>query len=155
MLPVDIDHIYSFLKDQGYEPQKQTESHQVFYSIKQEKGEFPVFLRIFENTNALQLIAFLPCTVKKEALDGLGRLLHRLNKEIDLPGFGLDEDSGLVFYRLMITPQNGQIPEEILKHSLKAAENVLDSLSMVAMAVATGIASYQEVLDKLQEYQKQ
>lgn len=79
------------------------------------------------------------------------RLLHLLNKEIDLPGFGLDEKNSVVFYRCMVPAIDQQVPEPILTAFLNATQIACQSFAAVIAAIAYGAVTFDEVLKKSQE----
>ncbi|MFQ5729728.1 MAG: YbjN domain-containing protein, partial [Waddliaceae bacterium] len=106
MMKVTLDALLKFLKKKNYDAKLQRETQQIYIILKLEEKEFPLFLRIFEQSDLLQLLVFMPIQIKPGTHADLARLLHLINKELDIPGFGMDENSEVAFYRCMLpTPE--------------------------------------------------
>jgi hypothetical protein len=99
----------------------------------------------------LQLLVFIPCQLQKEVIPDMARLLHLLNKELDVPGFGMDEMAGVIFYRLMLPTPNKKIEEELLGAFLRTVEQVCKMFSGPIEAVAMGATTLEEILTKAKE----
>ncbi|HEV8052489.1 MAG TPA: YbjN domain-containing protein [Parachlamydiaceae bacterium] len=151
MITLDLQKIRTYLKSQGIEAELQTETNQLCILLKSGEREYPLFIRIYEGGELLQLLAFLPCNTKTETLPETARMLHLLNKEIDTPGFGMDEDSEVVFYRCMIPVKDKQIDENILNSYMNATQVVCQSFAPVIAAVAYGAVTFDEVMKKSKE----
>lgn len=154
MISLTLDAILAYLSQKGVQAQLQTETNQVIILFKIGDREFPLFIRIFEGGDLLQLLVFLPCNMKKSAFGETGRLLHLLNKELDIPGFGLDEDTSVVFYRCMIPIQNQQLDETLFDAYLNSIQLVCKSFSPVIASVAFGNVTFEEILKKTKEQNK-
>lgn len=152
MLKLDIHQIQKHLKEKSISAELQKETNQLVIVLKIAEREFPLFIRIFEGGELLQLLAFLPCTIIPKALGDTARLLHLLNKEIDVPGFGMDETASLAFYRCMIPAKDQQIDEGIFDALLNAAQVVCTSFAAVVAAVALGTITFDEVLKQSKEH---
>jgi hypothetical protein len=74
-----------------------------------------------------------------------------LNKELDVPGFGMDEIAGVVFYRLMLPTPNKKIDEELLLAFLKTIEQVCKMFATPIEAVGYGHTTLDEILQKTRE----
>lgn len=151
MIPLELGKVLDYLKTKGLPAELQTETDQVVIVFKIGEREFPLFIRIFEGGELLQLLAFLPCNMKSTAVADTGRLLHLLNKELDIPGFGMDETSSVVFYRTMIPVQNQQIEEVILDAYLNSIQLVCKTFAAIIVAVAYGGTTFDDVLKKTRE----
>lgn len=151
MIHLKLEKILDYLQKKGFPAQLQKETNQLVMVFKIADREFPFFLRIFEGGELLQLLAFLPCNTTSNTIADTGRLLHLLNKELDIPGFGLDESTSVVFYRCMIPVQNQQIDEALLEAFLSSIQLVCKSFAPVIAAVAYGSATFEEVLKKTRE----
>lgn len=151
MIALDLNKIRSHLKSQGIEAELQTETNQLCIILKTGPAEYPLFIRIYEGGELLQLLAFLPCTTKPETLPEIARLLHLLNKEIDTPGFGMDEDSQMVFFRCMIPVKDKQVDENLLNSYMNATQVVCQSFAPVVAGVAFGAVTFDEVVKKSKE----
>lgn len=154
MIPLKLDNILAYLTKKGVQAQLQAETNQLVIIFKIGDREFPLFIRIFDNGELLQLLAFIPCNMKKKAFGETGRLLHLLNKELDIPGFGMDEDTSVVFYRCMIPIQKNQIEESLFEAYLNSIQLVCKSFSPVIASVAYGSATFEEILEKTREQNK-
>lgn len=151
MIPLDLNKIIEFLHTKGMEASYQKESNQACILFKIAEKEYPVFIRIYESGELLQLLAFVPCTLKPETFADTGRLLHLLNKEIDIPGFGMDENSEVIFYRCMIPVKDKMLDEALLNSYLNVIQVVCQSFAPVVASVAYGAVTYDEVLKKTKE----
>ena len=109
----------------------------------------PPFIRLMEGGELVQLIGFLPCNFQGETLYEVARTLHMINREIDLPGFGMEEQAKTIFYRLMVPAPNGQIDEKLVLAYLKSIHLVITSFHQVIQAVASGEMSLMQVIEQL------
>lgn len=146
MIPLEIEPIRKHLRQKKIDAHFQKETDQLYFLLKIAETEFPVFIRIMEGGELLQLLSFLPCNFKESTLSDTARLLHMLNREMDIPGFGLDENSSVVFYRLMIPAKEKAIDGELLDAYLSAIDMVCHSFAPVIAAVAFGGMTLNEVL---------
>lgn len=154
MISLTLDAILDYLTKNGMQAELQKETNQIVIIFKILDREFPVFIRVFEGGELLQLLAFIPCNMKKSAYAETARLLHLLNKELDIPGFGLDEDSSVVFYRCMLPVQDQQISETLFNAYLNSIQLVCKSFSPAIATVAYGSATFEEILKKAQQQNK-
>lgn len=113
MVPLKTQDLLEFLRSQKYDAQVQGITHQIYVIFKNHNLEFPLFIKT--DGLILQLIIFLPCTFTLKDAGEVARYLHFLNKEIDLPGFGMDETPGVIFYRTVFPTTNGEIESELLR----------------------------------------
>lgn len=146
MIPLTIDAIKNYLKSKAIEATLQKETNQLCISLKITDREFPFFIRIFQGDQLLQLLAFLPCNTKENTIADTARLLHLLNKEIDLPGFGMDETAHVVFYRCMIAIKDKQIDPVAFDAFFNAVQVVCQTFTSVVAAVAYGAVTFADVL---------
>lgn len=154
MIQLTIQDILSFLNEKGFNAELQKETNQIYLIFKIEDKEFPLFIRIFEGGDLLQLLAFLPCTVVTKAKPEVARLLHLLNKELDIPGFGMDEEANVVFYRCMIAAHNHSISDKLLNAYISSIETVCRTLSPIILASALGVMTYDDIVSKSKEQLK-
>jgi hypothetical protein len=141
------------LKKLQLNPQQQKETSQLVVLFKIDGHDFPLFFRIFEGQELLQLIAFVPCNLKKSAVAELARLLHLINKEMDLPGFGMDEKAGIIYYRIMLPAEGGQIASATIDSVCQSIPTILETFSPVIATVSAGATSFEDVLNKLSQSQ--
>ncbi len=151
MIPATLNSLMEFLNKNKYAADIQKETQQVFIILKIGQRDYPLFLRLFDESKHLQMLVFIPVQLKPDAIHDVSRLLHMLNKEMDLPGFGMDENAGVVFYRLMIPAMNKKIDGDLLLAYLKTANNICELFTGPIEAVCQGHATLDEILRKAQE----
>lgn len=155
MIPLNLTQIKSYLEKQGAIVQLQKETDQLAMMMKIGKQESPLFFRIYEGGELLQILAFLPLKPKAEAFNDAARLLHFLNTQIDIPGFGLDESTPVIFYRCMVPVRDNKIDEKIFDAYFNTVQNAVQAFAGVIAAVGLGAATFEEVLSKSQELSKE
>lgn len=152
MKKVTLKLLQDYLKKKGYEASIQEETQQVLLLFKFEGREFPLFARILPEGSLLQLLVFFPAGFTKETANDISRLLHLLNKELDLPGFGTDETAGVIFFRCMLPIVDGELADKVIDAFINSMELVCKTFSPAIEAVASGATSYEEILKKAQEH---
>jgi hypothetical protein len=103
----------------------------------------------------MQVITFVPCTVEIDSSDDLGKLLHMINKELDMPGFCYDDDSKTVFYRLVVPCLNQKVDEELFHAYVNTSKQVCTMFGTIVQAIAVKAMSLKEMLDKAKELSTQ
>lgn len=151
MIQLTLENLLQFLKSKKYDAHLQSETHQIYIVFKIENKDFPVFFRIFEGGELLQILAFMPGMLKPGTAGDVGRLLHMLNKELDIPGFGMDETSGVVFYRWVLPALGQQIEEKLIETFLNSIQLVCKSFAPVILTVAFGGTTFEDVLKKAKD----
>ena len=151
MIHLELTKIQEYLKSKQIAAEYQKETDQLYIVFKTGDQEYPLFIRIFEGGELLQLLAFLPCNTKSETLNDTARLLHLLNKELDTPGFGMDESSSVVFYRVMLPVYKKEINPHILDAYIEVIQTICRTFTSVITAVALGAVTFEEVLTKARE----
>jgi hypothetical protein len=154
MIQLNLNALINYLRDKNYDAQMQKETQQIYIILKIAGKEFPLFIRIFDQSDLLQLLVFLPVNIKPSVYPDLARLLHQLNKELDIPGFGMDESAGVVFYRCMLPILEKKIEEPLLDAFLKSIGVICESICSPVFVVASGSASYTEIIAKAKEIKK-
>lgn len=154
MQPLDTDHVQKFLQSLNFEVKYQQETKQLYIILKIEGADFPLFVRVYDEGDLLQLIAFIPCNIKPGTQGDVARLLHQLNKEIDTPGFGMDETSNVIFYRLMLPGMNKQFDEKLLQLYMTALPVIIKSFTPVIVTAAGGHATYDQIIQKMGDLEK-
>jgi hypothetical protein len=149
MITLSLDALREHLLKAKFPIERQEETHQLYMLYKIENKEFPLFIRVLGEGELLQLIAFIPCEVKPNTESDIGRLLHRLNKELDIPGFGMDEEAGLLFYRLMVPSFEKKIYASHLLRYIASIEEILKNFSPVIAYIASGSSSYDDIQKKI------
>jgi hypothetical protein len=151
MLDLNLESILKFVKNSAYDAEIQKETTQIYCSLKVSNREYPLFIRIFEESELLQLIVFFPTNIKENVVNDLGRFLHHINKELDIPGFGMDESSMIAFYRVMLPAFGKKVDENVLKAYLKSVILICENFGQAIMAVANGVTSYSSILKQIQQ----
>ena len=173
MIHTSIEALLQFMQKHNYDASIQKETDQVYTILKFHQREYPLFLRIFEGGQLLQLLAFIPShlyadghnqdkplsaeeirtrqEVHAPILADLARLLHLMNKELDIPGFGMDEANGAVFYRLMIPTPKKKVESDLLLALIKTIEHVCPLFSTPIEAVTSGKMTLNQILEKANE----
>ena len=151
MIELSLDTVKTFLQSKGFDVHYQEETNQLYMLVKVANFDFPLFIRVYDEGDLLQLIQFIPISVQPGTAGDLARLLHTLNKEIDIPGFGMDETSNVVFYRVMIPSFNKQIEEGLIEIFMSTLPVIAESFSPIIMTAASGNATYEEIMKKMQD----
>jgi hypothetical protein len=176
MINMTPESLLSFIRGKKYEADIQSDTQQVYTIFKIDKKEYPLFLRVFDDGHLLQLLVFIPSHLEPNENFGkksmhpssrpsknkhqpsvvadLARLLHLLNKELDVPGFGMDEMAGVVFYRVMLPTPKKKIDSELLLAFLKTAEHVCQMFSTPIEAVSSGQMTLDDILAKAHEMEQ-
>ena len=143
---IDKDSLMTYLKDNKMEPEYQTESDQVFIVYQIHSYEVPVFFLIRKESSLLQMVAYLPFQVPETRFGEAARLLHILNRELDMPGFGMDESERLLFYRSTIPFFEGKVETRLFNMYLGTTRVVCDTFLHAIGMIVSGQASVDEVL---------
>lgn len=150
MIPLTNDAILSCIKMHEYAADVQKETNQIFTILKIGEREVPLFLRVLEESQLLQLLAFIPCPLEPKKVSDIARLLHMLNKEVDLPGFGMDEVGGVLFYRIMLAAPNKKLDQNMLITYMKVVKNVCELFIPPIETIGFGYATLEDILKKMQ-----
>lgn len=128
----------------------QEETNQILITIKVEKVEFPMFVRITETQELLQMLAFFPCNIKPGCQEDTARCLHLLNKELDIPGFGMDDLNGLIFYRCMIPCLNQEFEPALVDKFFTAVQMICKSFLPMVFAISQGNLKFADMADQME-----
>lgn len=141
-IKLNVQNVLSYLRDKKYDAQLQSETQQVYILFNFDGVEFPLFVRVDEGPKVLQLFMFMPCSVNPKTFGDTARLLHLLNKEVDMPGFGMEEKAGVLFFRWVFPTPSGEVQEPLLDKFLTAIPQVSKICFPVIASVANGTVSY-------------
>lgn len=109
------DNLTSYLKTQGFNPMYEPNTTLTYIMIQSSQYEIPLYFVIRNEGDILQLVAYFPFQLNNSQFASIARFLHLLNRDIDIPGFGMDEEQGLIFYRVVIPCLNKDIDETLLR----------------------------------------
>lgn len=112
-------------------------------SVEGEKTE-----KMPEDQVVNHLFVALPFFVKPETFGEVSRFLMLLNKNLDIPGFGLDEETKLVFFRYGIFTYKGHQSTRLLFAMIGMITLLIDAQTPQIEAISQG-ATIQEVLSSL------
>lgn len=150
-MKVNEHNFLESLKKLNMEGKVQQETNQVYTVFKNEKKEYPIFLRSLHDGELLQILTFIPCRIEASKMSEVSRFLHMLNKELDMPGFCLDENSMTVFYRLVLPTLKKEYNEEMFAAFINTSQTVCKSFAIAIEALAIGAMSLEEITKKAQE----
>lgn len=151
MIPLTLDSLYSYLSENNQDVKKQPETNQLYVLFKVQDQEYPLFLRVMDEGELLQLLAFMPISLENKTVADVGRLLHLFNKEIDIPGFGMDEAAKVIFYRIVLPSIDKKISGEIVSGYLNSIKVITETFYPVIAAVVMGAATYSDIVKKANE----
>jgi hypothetical protein len=129
----------------------QEDHNQIFSSLSINGFDYPMFIRRLQGGQLMQVITFIPCTLEEGSSNDVGRLLHMINKELDMPGFCCDEESKTVFYRLVVPCLNQKLDEELFHAYVNTTKQVCTMFGTIVQAIAVKAMSLQEMLEKAKE----
>ncbi len=152
-MKASLENIINFLNTNGEKASLQEETKQAMFQFPIEKHNCSVFFRIPESQGLIQIVAFLPLQTRQETISELARFLHLVNKEIDLPGFGMDESSQLIFYRAQIPYFDDSFDERNLNLMLKSLKQGCLDLIGALSQIISGEATYDSLLKQLRDKQ--
>ncbi|WP_375793287.1 YbjN domain-containing protein [Chlamydia sp. 12-01] len=139
------NNLSKYLTHAGLEPLLERESGLTYINIQAEDHELPLFFVIRSKGEILQLICYFPYQLYDNQKESTARLLHLLNRDVDIPGFGMDEEQGLIFYRLVIPCLNSEINETLLRVYIDTIRLVCDSFSHAIGLVSSGNMNLDEL----------
>ena len=157
MLKFDLDNFKQHLTNKGVKFDFQKETNQILVVNKVENVEkaenieFPLFIRLIEESEVVQFLLFFPTTIKESALNDLARSLLLLNKELDIPGFGIDEKNKLVYFRTLIPCSKKECDPVIFDKIFLAVQMIGQSFLPLVAAASQGLIDFKEVQNKLSQ----
>lgn len=139
------NNLTKFLKESNLEPYFEKSSGLIYINILANDHELPLFFVIRSEGEVLQLICYFPYQLSDTHQGATARLLHLLNRDIDIPGFGMDEEQGLIFYRLVIPCLEKHISGPLLRVYIDTVKIISDSFSHAIGLVFTGNMNLDEM----------
>ena len=129
----------------------QQENKQIFSTLSINGFDYPMFIRRLQGGQLMQVITFIPCTLEDGTMNDVGRLLHMINKELDMPGFCCDEDSKTVFYRIIVPCLNQNVDEDLFHAYVNTTKQVCTMFGTIIQALAVKAMKLDEMLEKAKE----
>lgn len=148
MIHAKIHEILDALKEKGFQATLQEETQQVFIIFKLHEAEFPLFVKVVHDGDLLQILMFIPSHLDKNHANDVARLMHYVNKEMDLPGFGYDELNQMMYYRLLLPTQKKKIDVELLLAFVNAAKLACETFAPMIQSVNLGKTRFKDILEK-------
>lgn len=145
---LNLNALLEHLRESELQPELQKEHNQIFITYQLKGQDVPVFFLIQEKTNILQIVAYLPYQLHATTFGEVARMLHILNREMDLPGFGMDESEKLLFYRSVIPCFEGRVHKELFNMYLAATRLACDTFMHAIAMIASGTMKVDEALKK-------
>lgn len=152
MIVLTLENIEKYLTGKGLPLQKLVESNQLCCMKNYGAAECPLFFRTTADDSLLQMLLFFPFSIKVGAESDLARFLHYINKKIDLPGFCIDDSSGVIFYRLVLPSYEKKLPKELVGIYLAALEEICSAFIDTIRLVAEGKQSYAIAVKELKNF---
>lgn len=138
--------LLKYLNDQELKPVFQKETSQIYLIYEINNTEVPVFLGIRQESSLLQILAYLPYQLHEKAFGDTARMLHLLNKELDMPGFGMDEKEKLIFYRSVIPCLDAKVSSQLLNMHLATTRLACETFMYAIGVIASGTVSADEMM---------
>jgi hypothetical protein len=152
MKNISNEKILEHLKKKGYQAELQKETDQISVIINIHDIEFPLFFRLLADSPILQILVFIPSSFSEKTVAGTARLLHLLNKEMDIPGFGMDEDSKVIFFRIsQPLSTEGELDTDLMDAYLESIKTVCTTFTPAIINVSQGTMTLEEILQKVRE----
>lgn len=148
-MKVSEDALIKALKAQNIDATIQKETDQVFFTFMHEDQKFPSFIRQLNDGNLLQIMIFIPVAIQEKGLTDLSRFLHMANKELDLPGFGMDEASSTVFYRVVLPSVENTVDDDLFNAYIKTCQDICITFCSIIQALGIGAMTMDEVITQL------
>lgn len=151
MFDFNVNALIAYLRENNAQPELQKETGQVFLVYQMQGYEVPVFFLLRPGTHLLQIVAYLPFRIPDKALEETARLLHILNRDLDLPGFGIDESEKLAFYRCVVPALDDKIDKRFFNMYLATTRMACDTFMRAIGMIVSGSASLDTVLNEIKQ----
>jgi hypothetical protein len=146
MIKLTEDSLYKLLVEKNLKPIFEEQSKSTYLNMKVKGQEVPVFFAVRAEGNLLQTIAYLPYELHEKAVGDVARLLHILNREVDIPGFGMDETQKLMFFRCVIIGVDGMLDPKLLDIYLATTRIAVETFMEAIATMAGGKTTVDAVL---------
>lgn len=135
---LDQSNLDKFLTNLALNPMLERDSGLTYINFSANGHDMPLFFVIRNEGNVLQLISYFPYQLPSNQVASTARLLHLLNRDLDVPGFGMDEEQSLIFYRLVLPCFNKQVDSMLLRTYIDTIKIVCDSFSHAIGLISSG-----------------
>lgn len=142
----NINALLAYLRENNQQPQFQKETNQVFLTYTIKGHEVPVFFLLRPEGELLQIVAYLPYQLPNNNFGQVARMLHLLNKELDLPGFGMDETEGFMFYRSVLPCHGGKVEKRLFNMYLGTTRFVCETFMQAIGMIVSGTMTVDDVM---------
>ncbi len=143
--------IVDSLKELDIEAKIDPVSNQVFTVFHVNKKEFPLFFRELHDGKLLQILAIFPTNIISEKESDVSRLLHKINRQLDLPGLGMNEEIHTAFYRVVIDMVDKKSKKQALQVYLNTVKAICIMLSDAIEGLASGKLNYKQALQQFEK----
>lgn len=150
MIKLTLNDLLAYLNAKKLDPTFQPQYGQIFINLTIDEHEIPVFFGI-RSEMLLQTIAYLPYEIQPKTLGEIARLLHVLNKELDLPGFGMDEKERLMFFRTVIPTIDAQVEEKMIDMCIGITRLACETFMKAIALVLSGAMTVDSINEKQPE----
>jgi hypothetical protein len=145
----NVNALIAYLREKDVHPELQKETGQVFVLYNIQGYEVPLFFLLHEESLLLQIITYLPFRVLDKTLADTARLLHILNRDLDMPGFGIDESEKLIFYRSVIPAIHHTIDAQVFAMYLATSRVACTTFLRPIGMIVSGVTSLDVVLKEI------
>jgi hypothetical protein len=135
-IPTNLSSIVNFLRQQKMQVELQEETNQALLQYQFANKSYPLFIKSVAQGALIQCALIFQDDFKESQKKELARLLHQINKELDFPGFCMDEKGKIVFYRAVIPTPNKRVDEKLLRQILHMMEQILNLFASLIQTIA-------------------
>lgn len=146
MFDFNVNALIAYLRENNAQPELQKETGQVFLLHQLQGYEVPIFFLLRPESTLLQIIAYLPFRIPDKTLGDTARLLHILNRDLDMPGFGIDESEKMSFFRCVVPALDGKIEKRFFNMYLATSKIACDTFMRAIGMIVSGSAPLEDVL---------
>lgn len=137
-IPLNVQSIIQLFNKKKLDYQLDAPTQQVQVTLKIDDKEIPIFFNIISEGHVFQSIAYIPVEIPSQQISEVARLLHMLNSQLDIPGFGMDEKHGLIFFRVAIPCLDKTFREEFIDVMIGTTRLASDSFLTGIEKIANG-----------------
>ena len=97
----------------------------------------------------IQFETALPFTFSDKSSPEVSSFLHFLNRQLELPGFEMDEGNRLILYRYVLLSSEDRLQPDLLKGIIGSISLMLDLFGEAIEKVAVEETTFNEILEKI------